>query len=104
LAWPPPIETPLHPEYPCAHCILAKTVATVLKAEGRGRPQPVLSTTSPTAPGTVRRWISPDALESEVALVRIYGGVHGRRSTEVGLAMSQRIGEWSLTRSAALAR
>jgi len=47
-SWAPLIETPMHPEYPCAHCILAGTVATVLKAEGRERPLPVLSTTSPT--------------------------------------------------------
>ena len=41
---------------------------------------------------------------NEVALARVYGGVHYRNSTEVGLAMGQRIGEWALTRSAALAQ
>lgn len=102
--WLPLIETPLHPEYPCAHCILASTVATVLKAEGGGRPLPVLSTSSPTAQGAVRRWSSPEAFMNEVALARVYGGVHYRNSTEVGLAMGQRIGEWALTRGAALAQ
>ena len=91
----------MHPEYPCAHCILAGTVATVLKAEGRERPLPVLSTTSPTAAGAVRRWNSPDDFMHEVALARIVGGVHYRHSTEVGLAMGQRIGEWALDRSTA---
>src|SRR4029453_1090123 len=32
-AWLPFIDTPMHPEYPCAHCIVSATVATVLLAE-----------------------------------------------------------------------
>jgi PAP2 superfamily len=99
-AWAPLIDTPMHPEYPCAHCILAGTVATVLKGEARLRPLPVLSTTSPTLPGSVRRWHSPDDFMQEVALARVYGGVHFRNSTEVGLAMGRRIGEWAWARSA----
>ncbi|WP_332748588.1 vanadium-dependent haloperoxidase [Hydrogenophaga sp.] len=100
-SWAPLIDTPMHPEYPCAHCILAGTVATVLNAEGRKGPLPVLSTTSATLPGVVRRWNSPDDFMHEVAQARIYGGVHYRKSTEVGMAMGQRIGEWALQRSAA---
>lgn len=100
-SWTPLIETPMHPEYPCAHCILASTVATVLKAEGSKGPLPVLSTTSATLPGVVRRWNTPDEFASEVAQARIYGGVHYRNSTEVGVAMGQRIGQWALQRSAA---
>ena len=99
-SWAPLIETPLHPEYPCAHCILAGTVATVLKAEGRERPLPELSTFSPAVAGAVRHWNSPDDFMLEVAQARIYGGVHYRNSTDVGLAMGQRIGEWALARSA----
>jgi hypothetical protein len=100
-SWTPLIETPMHPEYPCAHCILASTVATVLNAEGSKGPLPVLSTTSATLPGVVRRWNTPDEFASEVAQARIYGGVHYRNSTEVGVAMGQRIGRWALQRSAA---
>lgn len=99
--WAPLIDTPMHPEYPCAHCILASTVATVLKAEARQGPLPMLNTTSATLPGTVRQWSSPDDFMHEVAQARIYGGVHFRNSTEVGIAMGQRIGEWALGRSAA---
>ena len=101
-AWTPLIDTPMHPEYPCAHCILAATVATLVKAEGRERPMPVLSASSPTAQGTVRSWPTADAFMQEVAQARIVGGVHYRSSTEVGLAMGQRIGEWALTRRAEL--
>ncbi len=100
-SWAPLIETPLHPEYPCAHCILASTVATVLNAEARQGPLPVLSTTSATLPGAARSWNSPDDFMNEVAQARIHGGVHFRTSTEVGIAMGQRIGQWALDRSAA---
>ncbi|MDO9436715.1 vanadium-dependent haloperoxidase [Hydrogenophaga sp.] len=100
-SWTPLIETPMHPEYPCAHCILASTVATVLNAEGSKGPLPVLSTTSATLPGVVRRWNTPDEFAREVAQARVYGGVHYRNSTEVGVAMGQRIGQWALQRSAA---
>lgn len=100
-SWLPMIDTPMHPEYPCAHCILGATVATVVKAEGRTRPLPVLSTASPTAQGAVRSWATPDDFMREVASARVYGGVHYRNSTEVGMAMGQRIGEWAVSRSAA---
>jgi hypothetical protein len=99
-SWAPLIDTPAHPEYPCAHCILAATVAAIVKAEARDRPLPVLNSSSPTAQGAVRRWNSTDAFVQEVALARIIGGVHFRNSTEVGLAMGQRIGEWAASRSA----
>lgn len=99
--WAPLIDTPMHPEYPCAHCILAATVATVIKAQARERPLPELSTASPTAQDAVRRWNSVESFMQEVALARIVAGVHYRNSTEVGLAMGQRIGEWAVSRVAA---
>lgn len=91
-AWVSLIEAPLHPEYPSAHAILAAAVGTVLSAEiGKG-PMPVLSTTSPTAKGAVRRWASLDDFVAEVASARIYEGIHYRTSTEVGADMGRRIG------------
>ena len=30
--WQPLADTPMHPEYPCAHCILSGSVAGVVKA------------------------------------------------------------------------
>ena len=96
--WVPFIETPMHPEYPCAHCILAGSVAAVIEAEAGGGATPTLATTSPSARGAVRRWESPQAFAKEVANARIYDGVHFRNSTEVGLAMGRRIGELAATR------
>jgi hypothetical protein len=91
-AWTPFIDTPMHPEYPCAHCIISATVGTILQAELGSHPTPTLTTTSPTAGGAARSWTSIDDFVTEVAQARIYDGVHFRNSTEVGTAMGRQIG------------
>lgn len=88
----PFIDTPMHPEYPCAHCIVSGAVGGVLVAEIGNGPTPTLSTTSPTAPGVARSWTKVDDFMLEVATARIYDGVHYRNSTEVGTAMGKKIG------------
>lgn len=97
-SWMPFIDTPMHPEYPCAHCIVASAVATVLRAEIGAGPMPTLTTTSPTAVGTSRSWTNLDDFVREVAEARIYDGVHYRYSTEVGVAMGKRIGELAVAK------
>ena len=91
-AWMPLIDTPMHPEYPCAHCILSATIGTVLQAEIGPGPMPPLTTTSPTAQGAARSWATIDDFMQEVAQARIYDGVRYRTSTEVGTAMGKQIG------------
>lgn len=91
--WAPLIVTPMQPEYPCAHCMLAASVATVLRADAGGTSTLDLSTTSNTARGVTRRWTSTDALVQEVSMARIWGGVHYRTSTEVGNRMGEQVGE-----------
>ncbi|MFK7956331.1 MAG: vanadium-dependent haloperoxidase [Lysobacterales bacterium] len=87
------IATPMHPEYPCAHCVVAGTVGAVLKAEiGTGR-TPLLSTQSDTAEGVTRTWRSIDGFVAEVSNARIYDGVHYRFSTIAGTAMGMLIGQ-----------
>jgi PAP2 superfamily len=98
-SWVPLIDTPMHPEYPCAHCILSAAVATVLHAEVGGGTMPTLRATSPTAPGMERSWTTIEALMQEVANARIYDGVHYRTSTEAGTAMGQKIGELAAAKS-----
>ncbi|MBP2672196.1 MAG: phosphoesterase, PA-phosphatase related protein, partial [candidate division NC10 bacterium] len=92
-SWVPFIDTPMHPEYPCAHCINSAAIGAVLQAEIGAGPTPTLSTASPTAPGMVRTWTRIEDFVQEVANGRIYDGVHYRTSTEVGSAMGRRIGE-----------
>lgn len=91
--WVPLIDTPMHPEYPCAHCIVSGSIGAVLEAEIGTGPTPILSAASPTAAGAVRTWTSVKDFVEEVAVGRIYDGVHYRNSTEVGTAMGTRIGE-----------
>jgi hypothetical protein len=90
--WGPMIATPMQPEYPCAHCMLACAITTVLRAEAGGSSALELSTTSNTARGVTRRWTSTDAVVQEVAMARIWAGVHYRNSTEVGNHMGQQVG------------
>lgn len=91
-SWTPFIDTPMHPEYPCAHCILSGTVGTILVADANGEPLPELSTTSYMLEGVTRRWKGADDFMQEVANGRIYDGVHYRNSTEVGTAMGRKVG------------
>ncbi len=92
-SWTPFIDTPMHPEYPCAHCIVSASLAAVLQAELASGPVPALSSASSTAGGAVRTWKSVDEFVQEVAVARIYDGVHYRNSTVVGSAMGKQIGE-----------
>ena len=92
-SWTPFIDTPMHPEYPCAHCIVSGSLGAVLRAELGTGPVPNLSSSSYTAGGAVRTWKTVDDFVQEVAVARIYDGVHYRNSTEVGTGMGKKIGE-----------
>ncbi|HKP69696.1 MAG TPA: vanadium-dependent haloperoxidase, partial [Pyrinomonadaceae bacterium] len=92
-SWTPFINTPMHPEYPCAHCIVSGAIGTVLEADIGSGGGAVLSTTSPTANGAKRTWAKLDDFMQEVANGRIYDGVHFRTSTEVGTDMGRKIGK-----------
>ena len=96
--WTPFIDTPMHPEYPCAHCIVSGALGAVLAAEIGAGPAPKLSSASTTAAGAVRTWASVDDFVQEVAVARIYDGVHYRNSTEVGTPMGKKIGELAARR------
>jgi hypothetical protein len=96
--WTPFIDTPMHPEYPCAHCIVSASLGAVLAAELGTGPVPTLSSTSYTAGGAVRTWGSVGDFVQEVAVGRIYDGVHYRNSAEVGTAMGKAVGELAAKR------
>lgn len=93
--WSPLIDTPMHPEYPSAHSILAATVGEILKAEVGHARMPVLATSSPSAKGAMRSWASVDEFVREVGNARVWEGVHYRFSADVGTAMGRRLGEWA---------
>ena len=97
-SWLPFIETPMHPEYPCAHCTAAGAYGAVLLAEIGTGPAPRLSSTSPTLPGATRSWTSVAEFVQEVSEARIYDGVHYRNSTEVGSALGRKVGELAVAK------
>jgi hypothetical protein len=92
--WQPIADTPMHPEYPCAHCILSGSVAGVVKAALGTEEIPEIAMTSPTAPGVTHRWTNMTAFTQEVANARIWSGFHYRFSTLVGTDMGLNIGEY----------
>ena len=91
-SWLPLGDTPMHPEYPCAHCITSAAISTVLR-NVVGDEFGEFSLTSPTAPGVTRKWTRLQDYSDEVANARIYAGFHYRFSTEVGKDMGKKIGE-----------
>jgi hypothetical protein len=90
--WLPIDNTPLHPEYPCAHCIVSSAVAATIKAVLGSDEIPEVSLTSPFAPGVTHRFTNLTAYTDEVATARILAGFHYRFSTIVGQEMGRKIG------------
>ena len=90
-SWLPFIDTPMHPEYPCAHCIVSASVGSVLQAEIGNGQTPVLTTISAAAGGIARSWTSIDDFMQEVINARIYDGVHYRNSGKTGSDMGKQI-------------
>jgi hypothetical protein len=91
-SWLPLGTTPMHPEYPCAHCIVASAVSTVLQNVA-GNEIGEITLTSPTAPGVTRKWTRLQDYSDEVSNARIYAGFHYRFSTEAGKDMGKKIGD-----------
>jgi hypothetical protein len=90
--WQPIDNTPMHPEYPCAHCIISSAVANAVEAMLETADIPEVSMTSPTAPGVTHSWTNLRAYVDEVATARIFAGFHYRFSTVVGQDMGRQIG------------
>ncbi len=92
--WQPIDNTPMHPEYPCAHCITSATVATVAEMVLGSAAVPEIMMTSSAAPGVTHRWTNLWTYADEVSLARIYAGFHYRFSTRVGQDMGRKIGRF----------
>ncbi len=104
--WQPIDNTPLHPEYPCAHCIVSSSVAGVIRSVLGSDEIPEVSMTSPFAPGVTHRFTTLTAYTEEVAYARLYAGFHYRFSIAVGKDMGKKIGTYiagSILRPAQLA-
>jgi len=93
--WEPMITTPMHPEYPCAHCISQGSAASVLEAFF-GDAVLTFTMTSTTAPGVTRTFSRLSDYVTEVVNARVYDGVHYRTSGEVGAAMGRKNGQYAV--------
>jgi membrane-associated phospholipid phosphatase len=93
--WEPLLKTPMHPEYPCGHCVVISALTTVLAAEGPPPPGGI-AVTSDAMSGVVRYVASWQTLAEEVSLSRLYAGAHFRHSMEVGAALGKRVAEYEL--------
>jgi PAP2 superfamily len=93
-AWQPIDNTPMHPEYPCAHCIQSGAATAVIEALLGSADIPEVSMTSSTAPGVSHRWTNLGAFADEIANARIWAGFHYRFSTRVGTDMGHKIGRY----------
>jgi hypothetical protein len=95
--WVPLVDTPMHPEYPCAHCIGSAAFAgVVLSLLGDGKPFAVRSATVPGQAPSTREYRKTSELSADASDARVWSGVHYRTSTEVGSAMGVAIGEYVL--------
>jgi hypothetical protein len=95
-SWLPLGTTPMHPEYPCAHCIVASAVSNVLQSVV-GNEVGEVTLVSPTAPGVTRKWTRLQDYSDEVSNARIYAGFHYRFSTEAGKDMGKKIAELTVS-------
>src|SRR6476619_4044646 len=95
-------NTPMHPEYPCAHCIVSSAVASAIEAMLGTADISEVAIVSPTAPGVTHRWSNLNAYTDEVAEARICAGFHYRFSTIAGRQMGRDVGTcpWVLNHSA----
>jgi len=95
-AWDSLGPAPLHPEYPCAHCIVAGTAGTVMQAFFGTGTLPEFSLTTPTAPGVTHRWTRLEDYIQEPSNARIWSGIHYRFSTKVGTDMGRKVGDYTV--------
>jgi hypothetical protein len=92
--WQPIDKTPMHPEYPCAHCVNSAALAAVVEGLLGTPDVPEIVMASPTAPGVTHRWTNIRAYTDEVSQSRIWAGFHYRFSTRIGQDMGRKIGQY----------
>jgi hypothetical protein len=95
-SWRPLVDTPPHPEYPCAHCAADGAAGAVLASVFGAGPLPPFTLTFPAMPGVTRTYTSIGQMQQEIAMARIWGGVHYRTSNDVGEALGTAVGQYVL--------
>lgn len=99
-SWLPLIRTPIHPEYPCAHCLYAGAWGELMKSVEGNTPTWGVRVASRSIPNAAIQVLpSWDRWVEEVNYSRTLGGVHYRFSNEAGEAMGRKITRLALARA-----
>jgi hypothetical protein len=99
--WRPLVTTPNHPEYPAAHGTNTSAMAEVF-SEFLGTDDIDLDIhgfDAVGAPGNldaVHHFDTAEELRTEVINARLWGGIHYRRSSEVGVQLGRKVAHYGL--------
>lgn len=97
--WTPLLGTPNFPEYPCAHCTNAASLAEVMKLESGLDPALGVRSLARGHPDSISQQVSDwDQWVSEVSDARMYGGVHYRFSNDAGEEIGRRAARMAVER------
>jgi hypothetical protein len=94
LGWAPFIVTPVHPEYPSAHTTVGAS-ALGFYTVWFGTDQIPLAFKG--IGGAVRYYTNVNEIRDEEGNARVWGGMHWRNSTEVGIAVGSKVGKYTAT-------
>jgi hypothetical protein len=95
-SWKPTLPTPNHQEYPSGHSGASAAAAAVLAAFfGEGTTFTVVSD-GVAAPGDSRTFAGFDSALEEVALARVYGGIHFLGSCTTAQTMGRQLADQAL--------
>ena len=89
--WEPLLESPPHPEYVSGHSCFSGAAAEVLR-NFLGTDQFKFRVDSDRFHGKFRTFSSFSSCTSEIAMSRLYGGIHYRFSNEKGIEAGKKIG------------
>jgi hypothetical protein len=94
--WRPLVTpTPNHPEYPSAHSSVSTAVSSVFAAV-LGTPNINLDIPGGPTLASTRHFATAEALSTEVANARVWGGIHYRFSTNAGAALGLGVAQYDL--------
>jgi hypothetical protein len=99
--WRPLVTTPNHPEYPAAHGTNTSAMAQVF-SEFLGTDQIDMDIRGfdPAGPAgnldAVHHFDTAEQLRDEVINARVWGGIHYRRSAEVGVHLGRQVAHYGL--------
>ena len=93
--WESLLVTPPHPEYPSAHCIVAGSVAQVMR-QIFGNDEVKFSYVFPPGLGMMRSYTSLTQIEKEMEDARVFSGIHFRSTNEHSTELGRKVGAYAV--------